>query len=60
MGKENECALLMLSLDWWEAMLEVFAWQVHDVWPDWESEALLEVSWWSSTCLLSELVILCK
>lgn len=61
MGKANECVLLMLSLEWWEALLDVVAGAACDVGlPDRGPSAEKQVSWGSLSCLFPEPVGLCE
>jgi len=61
MGKANECVLLMLSLEWWETLLDVVAGAAYDVGPpDRGPSAQEKVSWGSFSCLFPEPFGLCE
>jgi len=58
MGKANEWVLLMLSLEWWEALLDVVAGAAYGVRPTAQEQE--QVSWGSFSCLLPEPDGLCE
>lgn len=57
MGKANEWVLLMLSLEWWEALLDVVAGAAYGDGPTSQEQV---VSWGSFSCLLPEPDGLCE